>query len=80
MCYRLNISPRSLLREQQMQQGIRRTPLRGEKRKRAHFEEFEDTAFSYETSASASGDIEILEDDPEGKYVKLHNKGDKVST
>jgi len=76
---RLNISPRQLLLQQQQTQGLRRTPLRGEKRKRAHFEEFsaEDSNFTYETSANVSGDVEILEDDPEGKFVKIHNKGDK---
>jgi lamin B len=76
---RLNISPRQLLLQQQHAQGLRRTPLRGEKRKRAHFEEFsaEDSNFAYETTANVSGDVEILEDDPEGKYVKIHNKGDK---
>ena len=74
----MSISPRgSILRTDEG----RRTPLRGGvKRKRATFEEFslEDSSLAYESNAQSNGDIEILEDDPEGKFIKLRNKGDKV--
>jgi len=76
---RLSISPRNS-RHDSDGQG-RRTPLRsGLKRKRVGlFEEIsvDDSSFSYETQAEVTGDIEILEDDPEGKFVKLRNKSDK---
>lgn len=71
---RLNISavhsPRSTT--------IRRTPVggRGLKRKRVLLSRSEDSS-NYTSSSSAKGDIEILDQDVEGKYVKLHNKGDK---
>jgi lamin B len=32
----------------------------------------------YSITSSAKGDIEILDADPEGKFVKLHNKSGKV--
>jgi lamin B len=76
---RLSISPRTT--RQDLDTQSRRTPLRGGlKRKRGGmYEEFsvDDSASSYETQAEGSGDIEILEDDPEGKYIKLRNKSDK---
>ncbi len=61
--------------------GGRRTPLRGGlKRKRATFDEYslEESSSAYESNAISNGDVEISEDDPEGKFIKLHNKGDKV--
>ncbi len=33
----------------------------------------------FQTNMEAKGVIEVLEHDLEGLYVKLHNKGDKVS-
>jgi len=80
--FRLSISPRSLL-AQQGRGGTptgnkRGTPLRNTKRKR-YEEEISDSQAQYETSMSNSGAVVILEDDPEGKYVRLENTGDKVS-
>lgn len=63
----------------------RRTPSRaggalsvGVKRKRTLLEETEERAYSdFAVTASAKGDIEIGEVCGDGKYVKVHNKGDK---
>lgn len=61
----------------------RKTPMRAPstasgafKRKRTVVDESEDVSQSeYFVTSSAKGDIEISEFDPEGKYVKVHNKG-----
>lgn len=53
-----------------------RTPSRAGKRKRAVFEDEEQSNFT--TNSSAKGDISISEVDNEGKFVKLFNKGNKV--
>lgn len=51
----------------------------GGKRKRTLIEESEERNLSdFSVTSSAKGDIEIIEADPEGKYVKLHNKSNKV--
>lgn len=52
-----------------------RTPSRAGKRKRAVFEDEEQANFTI--NSSAKGDIEISEIDPEGKFVKLLNRGNK---
>lgn len=54
----------------------RRTPLRvGAKRKRTLLEESQEASISdYSVNSSSKGDIEVAEVDPDGKYVKLHNK------
>jgi len=60
--------------------GRRGTPLRGGKRKRYEEECLEATS-EYDTNSITHSEVEILDDDPaEGKFVRLHNKGDKVST
>lgn len=47
------------------------------KRKRQVIEEeFQKSA--YQSTARSVGDIDIVEDCPEGKFVKLFNKSDKV--
>lgn len=57
----------------------RHTPIRGGKRKRTLLEESEERSSSdYSVSGSARGDVEITEADPQGRYVKLTNKGSKV--
>jgi len=56
---------------------IRRTPLRGMKRKRTVVEESSSEKSAFQSTARALGDIEIIEDCPEGKFIKLHNKSDK---
>lgn len=53
-----------------------RTPSRAGKRKRTILEDDEQS--NYSVSSSAKGDIEISEVDPEGKFVKLTNRGSKV--
>uniref|UniRef100_A0A1B0CDW5 Nuclear envelope protein n=2 Tax=Lutzomyia longipalpis TaxID=7200 RepID=A0A1B0CDW5_LUTLO len=65
-------------------QGItRRTPSRqgpqpGAKRKRTYLEESEERNWNdFSVTASAKGDIEIVEADPDGKFVKLRNKGNR---
>ncbi|XP_055597049.1 lamin Dm0-like [Uranotaenia lowii] len=59
--------------------AMRRTPQRaGAKRKRTVLEESDERSVSdYSVTSSAKGDIEISEVDPEGKFVKLHNKSAK---
>lgn len=57
----------------------RHTPIRGGKRKRTLLEESEERSSSdYSVSGTARGDMEITEADPQGRYVKLTNKGAKV--
>lgn len=52
----------------------------GLKRKRTIVEESEERNLSdFSVTASAKGDVEILEADSEGKFIKLHNKSNKVS-
>lgn len=54
----------------------RHTPLRGGKRKRTLLEESEErTSTDYSVSGTSRGDIEITEADPQGRFVKLTNKG-----
>lgn len=63
----------------------RRTPSRsgvavgaGVKRKRTLLDESEERSYSdFAITASAKGDVEITDACAEGKYVKVHNKGDK---
>ncbi|XP_059610042.1 lamin Dm0-like [Phlebotomus argentipes] len=86
--HRLNISPSqshpsggssfSLFRSGSRQ--TRRTPQRqggpAMKRKRTYLEESDERSWNdFSVTASAKGDIEIVEADPEGKFVKLRNKG-----
>ncbi|KAM8717209.1 hypothetical protein ACLKA7_003989 [Drosophila subpalustris] len=86
---RLNITPANTATVQSFSQSLRstratpsrRTPSGALKRKRAVVDESEDRSVSdFYVSASAKGNVEIKEIDPEGKYVKLHNKGnDEIS-
>ncbi|XP_015125805.1 lamin Dm0 isoform X1 [Diachasma alloeum] len=56
----------------------RHTPVRGGKRKRTLLEESEERSSSdYSVVASARSDVEINEADPQGRFVKLTNKGNK---
>ena len=48
------------------------------KRKRGGFEETIDSAAEYDTSTITNGDIEISEEDPEGRFIRLHNKSVNV--
>lgn len=82
---RLNITP-SQSQTASFSQSLRtgrstpvqfRTPSRAGKRKRTVLEDEELANFS--VNSSAKGDIEISEVDVEGKFVKLLNRGSKVS-
>lgn len=54
------------------------TPTRGSKRKRTVFSQMEDKYdSSSQTLSSTKGDIEIIEYDPDGRFIKIHNKGNK---
>ncbi|KAG7198897.1 hypothetical protein KM043_015718 [Ampulex compressa] len=56
----------------------RHTPFRGAKRKRTLLEESEERSSSdYSVTGTTRGDIEITEADPQGRFVKLTNKGSK---
>lgn len=89
--HRLNITPSSFNQSQSFSQsltrvrgtpvGSRLTPTRsGAKRKRTVLEESEERSISdWSVTASAKGDVEISDADAEGKYIKLHNKGQKVN-
>ena len=58
----------------------RRTPTRALKRKRTMLEESSSYSLSdFLTTTSAVGDVEIVEVEPEGKFIRLNNKGEKVS-
>ncbi|XP_066153692.1 lamin Dm0-like [Euwallacea fornicatus] len=57
----------------------RHTPSRsGAKRKRTLMEESHESSVSdYSVSGSSKGDVEIIDADPDGKFVKLHNKSNQ---
>lgn len=59
--------------------ALRRTPQRAAaKRKRTVLEESDERSVSdFSVTSSAKGDVEISEVNPEGKFVKLHNKSAK---
>ncbi|XP_002018626.2 lamin Dm0 [Drosophila persimilis] len=85
--HRLNITPSNTATVQSFSQSLRsstratpsrRTPSGALKRKRTFVDESEDRSVSdYYVSASAKGNIEIKEIDPEGKFVKIFNKGNE---
>lgn len=81
--HRLNITPnKSGAVASSLSQSYfsRVTPIRGPggKRKRIFLDETEDRSRSdYFVTSTAKGDVEISETDPEGRFVKLHNKSDK---
>lgn len=77
---RLNIShEKSVINvEKSRSTPVRRTPVRGTKRKRTIVQQSEHKSSSdFSVSGSAKGDIEITEHNQEGKFVKIHNKGSK---
>ncbi|CAH1987159.1 unnamed protein product [Acanthoscelides obtectus] len=56
----------------------RRTPVRaGTKRRRLLEESTESSLSDFSVNSSSKGDIEIVEVDPEGQFVKLHNKSNQ---
>ncbi|KAF2904566.1 hypothetical protein ILUMI_01613 [Ignelater luminosus] len=80
---RLNITPSGhaeVSRSVRSSSSQRRaTPIRlGAKRKRTLLEESQEQSLSdYSVSSSSKTDIEIAEVDADGKFIKLHNKGNK---
>ncbi|KAB0791226.1 hypothetical protein PPYR_03026 [Photinus pyralis] len=78
---RLRISPSGVTEVHSVRSGSmqrRGTPLRaGAKRKRTLLEEQEQSMSDYSVTSSSKTDIEISDVDPEGQFVKLHNKGNK---
>ncbi|XP_018562018.1 lamin Dm0 [Anoplophora glabripennis] len=80
---RLNITPHGSEREvshhSTRSSSQRRTPVRlGAKRKRTLLEESQESSLSdYTVNSSSKGDIEVAEVDPEGHFVKLHNKSNQ---
>lgn len=81
--FRLNITPSNTASTSTLSSSLRSgrgTPIRRTpaKRKRTVVEESEDRALSdYLITSSAKGDIEIIDADAEGKFVKVHNKSNK---
>lgn len=78
---RLNITPSSAAEVQQAVRSAsqRRTPVRsGAKRKRTLLDESQEATLNdYSINSTSKGDIEVAEADPDGKFVKIHNKGNK---
>ncbi|CAG9854436.1 unnamed protein product [Phyllotreta striolata] len=77
---RLNITPTGVEHEvHQRSSSQRRTPVRvGAKRKRALLEETQESSMSdYSVNSSSKGDIEVAAVDPEGQFVRLHNKSNQ---
>lgn len=69
---RLNITPSNAATVSSMSQSF------GGKRRRTVLDESEDRSVAdYSITASAKGDVEIVEFDAEGKFIKLRNKGNK---
>lgn len=75
---RLNISPEGSRASSPQTQ--RPTPSRSTKRRRIITSDTEKTSLGTQTSARATGEIEISEHDLKGKFVKIHNKGSKEIT
>jgi lamin B len=78
---RLNISPMQSPGVRVMRgTPVRRTPVHGSKRKRTTLEESEESSMSnFNVTSHAKGEVEISDVCADGKFVRLHNKGSKVS-
>uniref|UniRef100_A0A061QHX5 Putative lamin dm0 n=1 Tax=Cupiennius salei TaxID=6928 RepID=A0A061QHX5_CUPSA len=74
---RLHITPLRSPAAEAVQRGtpVRRTPVRSTKRKRTVHESDEKSSSNVQISNSAKSDVEIEDHDREGKFIKLHNKG-----
>uniref|UniRef100_T1IJX5 Uncharacterized protein n=1 Tax=Strigamia maritima TaxID=126957 RepID=T1IJX5_STRMM len=58
---------------------IRRAPgFRAAKRKRMLMESEDMGTSTFVSTATCKGDVELIDQDTDGKFVKLHNKGEKV--
>ncbi|XP_034245046.1 lamin Dm0-like [Thrips palmi] len=75
---RLNISQAATAESRASSAGTPRTGLGigGGKRKRTLMEDSSESV-DIETTKSCKGEIEVLEADPQGRFVKLHNKSNK---
>lgn len=75
---RLNISQAATAESRASSGGTPRTGLGigGGKRKRTLVEDSSEHV-DIETTKSCKGDIEVLEVDPQGRFIKLHNKSNK---
>lgn len=78
---RLNISQAATAESRTSSAGTPRTGLGigGGKRKRTLMEDSSESV-DIETTKSCKGEIEVLEADPQGRFIKLHNKSNKVGT
>ncbi|XP_066584642.1 lamin Dm0-like isoform X2 [Prorops nasuta] len=76
---RLNITPfSSSLSATNRSTPTRHTPMRSGKRKRTLLEESEECSSNdFSVCGSSKGDVEFAETDPQGRFVKLFNKGNK---
>lgn len=82
---RLKITPQGspeVGRQSRGSSAARRTPVRaGGKRKRTLLEESSETSLSdYSVTSQAKGDVEVADVCADGRYVRLHNKGNKEVT
>lgn len=75
---RLNISQAAAAESRATSTGTPRSGfgIGGGKRKRTLMEDSSESV-DIETSKSCKGEIEVLEADPQGRFVKLHNKSNK---
>lgn len=76
---RLNITPHGSPESSKSEvrgSSQRRTPVRvGAKRKRTLLEESHEQSLSdFSVNSTSKGDIEVSDVDPDGKFIKLHNK------
>jgi lamin B len=61
-------------------QSMQSSAMHGSKRKRTTLEESEESSMSsFNVTSRAKGEVEISDVCAEGKFVRLHNKGSKVS-
>lgn len=74
---RLNLTPSTKRKLSSSDTPLRGTPLRGMKRKRAVIEDTSKSAFK--STSRAMGDIEIIDECPEGRFIRLENKNKKVT-
>ncbi|KAB7506119.1 Lamin Dm0 [Armadillidium nasatum] len=79
---RLNLTPSSKKTISSLISGeretpVRRTPVRGMKRKRGTIVEEDLKKSAFQSTSRATGDIEIIEECVDGKFVRLENKSDK---
>ncbi|KAG7177848.1 Lamin Dm0-like 1 [Homarus americanus] len=75
---RLNMSTsRTISTSTGKETPVRRTPLRSLKCKSTVLEEDTIRKSAFQSTAQSTGDIEIVEGCPDGKFVKLQNKSNK---